>query len=272
VPVDEADELYGLALDAFVPERDALAKRLRADGRRDEANEVKALRKPSVAAWAVNQAVRSQPKAARALWQAGDALIAAQEDLLGGKGDARALRAAADTERDALDELVGAASGLLTGEGRDLGEGTLERVRETLHAAAIDPDGREDVAAGRAVRERAHAGLGGFGGLGADLSAPAAPAARAPRAKRAAPEPAEPKPKGKRAGRATAAPKPGGTATPAETKKQKADAAADERRAEAARREEERREAAEREAARRDAARRRAAAEREQREAARVLD
>jgi hypothetical protein len=58
VPVDEADELYGLALDAFVPERDALAKRLRADGRRDEANEVKALRKPSVAAWAVNQAVR----------------------------------------------------------------------------------------------------------------------------------------------------------------------------------------------------------------------
>ena len=87
-----ADALYGLPLDAFVPERDALAKRLRAEARRDEADEIKALRKPSVAAWAVNQAVRSQPKAARALWEAGDALIAAQDDLLAGKGDAAGLR------------------------------------------------------------------------------------------------------------------------------------------------------------------------------------
>ncbi|MEA2287422.1 MAG: hypothetical protein QOJ21_3465, partial [Solirubrobacteraceae bacterium] len=61
--VDDSDELYGLPLDAFVPERDALAKELRSDGRREEAAEVKALRKPSVAAWGVNQAVRSQPKA-----------------------------------------------------------------------------------------------------------------------------------------------------------------------------------------------------------------
>src|SRR3954451_21313497 len=59
------DELYGLALDEFVPRRDALAKRLRADGRREEAAEVAALRKPSVAAWAANQAIRSQPRAAR---------------------------------------------------------------------------------------------------------------------------------------------------------------------------------------------------------------
>src|SRR5919202_1156757 len=91
---DDADDLYGLALDAFVPDRDALAKRLRADGDRAAADEVKALRKPSVAAWAVNQAVRSQPKAARALWDAGDALIAAQDDLLAGRGDAAGLPAA----------------------------------------------------------------------------------------------------------------------------------------------------------------------------------
>src|SRR3954470_19480390 len=89
---DEADDLYGLALDAFVPERDALAKRLRADGRREDAAAVKALRKPSVAAWAVNQAVRSQPKAARDLWQAGDALIEAQDALLAGRGEPPAPR------------------------------------------------------------------------------------------------------------------------------------------------------------------------------------
>ncbi|HEX2106001.1 MAG TPA: hypothetical protein VHF51_20285, partial [Solirubrobacteraceae bacterium] len=239
MPVDEADELYGLPLDAFVPERDALAKRLRADGRRDEANEVKALRKPSVAAWAVNQAVRSQPSAARTLWQAGDALIGAQEDLLAGRGDARALRAAADAEREALDELAGAAAGLLTSEGRDLGEGTLERVRETLHAAAIEPDAREDVAAGRVVRERAHAGLGGLG-FGADaIQAPPAPR------RTRAPEPAERhKPASKRAAEPAAKAKRGTAKADA-----KADAA-ERRLAEAARREEERREAAEREAAR----------------------
>jgi hypothetical protein len=170
---DEADDLYGLPLDAFVPERDALAKRLRADGRRGAADEIKALRKPSVAAWAVDQVVRTQPKEARALWQAGDALIAAQEALLAGTGDAAALRTAVEDERAAVDGLLEAARGLLTGEGRDLGETTIERVRETLHAGAIDAEARADVAAGRAVRERAHAGLGPFG------AAPeAAPAAR----------------------------------------------------------------------------------------------
>ena len=65
VAADDADALYGLPLDAFVAERDALAKRLRTDGRGGDADEVKALRKPSVAAWAVNQVVRSQPNQRR---------------------------------------------------------------------------------------------------------------------------------------------------------------------------------------------------------------
>src|SRR4051794_29923050 len=169
---DGAADLYGVALEQCGGERDALAKRLRAEKRRADADEIKALRKPSVAAWAVNQVVRSQPKAARALWDAGDALVAAQEDLLAGRGDAAGLRAAAEGERAALDGLLDAARGLLTGEGRDLGEATIERVRETLHAAAIEPAAREDVAAGRATRERAHAGLGGFG----DVALPPAPA------------------------------------------------------------------------------------------------
>src|SRR3954470_423233 len=185
---DGADDLYGLALDAFVPERDALAKRLRAEGDRAAADDVKALRKPSVAAWAVNQAVRSQSKAARALWDAGDALVAAQDDLLAGRGGAAGLRAAAEGERAALDALLEAARGLLTGEGRDLGEGTIERVRETLHAAAIEPAAREDVEAGRATRERAHAGLGGFGDMA--LPAPAPPKAK-PNAKAKGPAPAK---------------------------------------------------------------------------------
>src|SRR4051794_33047128 len=181
---DGAADLYGVALEQCGGERDALAKRLRAEKRRADADEIKALRKPSVAAWAVNQVVRSQPKAARALWDAGDALVTAQDDLLSGRGDAAGLRAAAEGEREALDGLLEAARGLLTGAGRDLGEGTIERVRETLHAAAIDPGAREDVAAGRATREQAHSGLGAFGEVAARAPAPS-------RGKKTAAQPAD---------------------------------------------------------------------------------
>jgi hypothetical protein len=282
VAADDAEALYGLPLDAFVPERDALAKRLRAEKRRDEADEIKALRKPSVAAWAVNQAVRSQPKVARALWDAGDALVAAQEDLLGGRGDAAGLRAAAEGERAALDALLDAARGLLTSEGRDLGEGTIERVRETLHAAAIDPAAREDVAAGRATRERAHSGLGAFGEVTVRPSAPrsaGAPAAT-PAQARGADGPdvvteAKPAKGGKKKGGKAAkgkAAKARATEDPAAQRERAAATREAEREATAAAREEERRRAAAEERERRDAARARADAERELRDARRALE
>ena len=137
----DVDALYGLPLDEFVPERDALAKRLRADKRRDEATPVKALRKPSVAAWAANQALRSQPGQRKALLEAGDALRAAQEDLLAGRGDAAAARAAAEAERRAVGDLVAAARGLAR-EGGFPSATVLDRVRETLHAAATDDEAR----------------------------------------------------------------------------------------------------------------------------------
>ena len=60
---DETARLYGLPLDEFTAERDAVAKRLRADGEREEAARIKKLRKPSVPAWAVNQAARADAKA-----------------------------------------------------------------------------------------------------------------------------------------------------------------------------------------------------------------
>jgi len=165
----DADRLYGMELEAFVPERTALARRLRADGRREEAAAVAKLPKPSAAAWAVNQVVRTQRSEARALWEAGDALLAAQEALLAGSGDGAELRAASGRVQEALVPLLAAARGLLDGRGRALSEATLAKVAETLHAAAIDPDAREEVAAGRAVRELVHVGLGA-------VAAPSAPA------------------------------------------------------------------------------------------------
>jgi hypothetical protein len=158
---EEIDGLYGLPPEEFVPERDALAKRLRADKRRDEANAVKALRKPSVAAWAANQVLRSQPAQRQALLEAGDALREAQENLLAGHSDAAAARAAGEAERRAVADLVTAARGLAHGGGFP-SDTVLDRVRETLHAAATDDEARAEVEAARLTRERRPAAFSGL--------------------------------------------------------------------------------------------------------------
>jgi hypothetical protein len=182
----DADDLYGLPLDRFIPERGALAKALRVDKRRDEAAAVAALRKPSVAAWSVNQLVRTQHDAVAELFAAGDALRDAQSDLLAGRGDARALRAAGDEERAAVRRLVETARGLLTSEGHELSETVVERVADTLHAAALDEGLREQVREGRLERELRHVGLG----LG-ESPAPAAQPAVRPKREAAARAPAK---------------------------------------------------------------------------------
>ena len=59
-----ADELYGLALPEFTPTRDARAKELKAADAQ-LAPRVKALRKPSMAAWVVNLLVRQRVRPGR---------------------------------------------------------------------------------------------------------------------------------------------------------------------------------------------------------------
>ena len=54
--LDEAlDELYGTPPEGFTAARNALAKALKAEKRRDDADEVTALRKPNRLVWALNQ-------------------------------------------------------------------------------------------------------------------------------------------------------------------------------------------------------------------------
>jgi hypothetical protein len=175
----ESQELYGLPLERFTEERNALVKTLRREGRRDEAAEVSKLRKPSVAAWAVNQLVRTQRRDVASLFEAGDALREAQFQLLGGHGKADALRDAVEAERAAVDQLTERARGLLSSEGHELTSATLERVSETLNAAALDEDLRTRVRDGCLVRELHHVGLGGLGAAAPSRSVPrGAPASK----------------------------------------------------------------------------------------------
>jgi hypothetical protein len=151
VGTDEADRLYGLPLAEFIPERGALAKQLRADGRRDDAAVVAKLAKPSVAAWAANQVLRSQAKDARELLAAGDALADA---------DRTTLREAIGRHREVLGRLLAAADGLLDPNGRGLSAQTLERVQQTLNAASLDPGLREQAEQARLTTEQVYSGLG----------------------------------------------------------------------------------------------------------------
>ena len=188
VDVDVAD-LYGLPLDHFIPQRASLVRELRSGGEREQAAVVAALRKPSVAAWAVNQLTRTRRREVDALFRAGDALRDVQAGVLGGSADARDLRSAAEQERAAVDALVDIARGLLSSGGHELSVATTERVAETLHAAALDDNARRQVREGRLVRELRHAGLGA--GLGGAVAAPSSRPASSSRPARTADTSAE---------------------------------------------------------------------------------
>jgi hypothetical protein len=155
----QIDRLYTVPLDEFVERRNDLARSLRKDGDREAADEVEGLRKPTVPAWTVNQLARREKMRLRSLLTAGERLRKAHEKLLGG-GSPEALQQARDDERGAIAELAGAAASLLTEAGHPASEATLDRVRETLHAAAADEEIGQRVRAGRLEREEAVTGFG----------------------------------------------------------------------------------------------------------------
>ena len=70
-PDTRVDQLYDLPPGEFTAARNALAKALRAEGQRDDADRVAKLRRPTIAAWAINQAVRHHRDRVDALVDAG---------------------------------------------------------------------------------------------------------------------------------------------------------------------------------------------------------
>jgi hypothetical protein len=146
---DPVDELYLLPAGEFIATRDRLAAKLAAAEQRDRAREVKALRRPSVAAWVVNQLAHRHGAALRRLIDAGEVLRRAQRRVVRG-GGADELRAAAQSRREALRELRGLAGPIL----RQVGSAPhLDDVLATLEAASVDPGAAKAVTSGRLARE-----------------------------------------------------------------------------------------------------------------------
>jgi hypothetical protein len=193
-----AADLYGLPLEEFTPARDALARELRGAGNKEGAAEVKALRKPSVSAWAVNQAVRRRPQEAKALVKAGDELRKAQRGAVSGR-DTGGLREATAAHRRLVEELTEAARDALEERGA-APPATVTRIAQTLRAASIDKESAKALTAGTLSEDVEQTGFGPL--LSVVPSAPRRrprKAARKPKAKpapkRTPPPPKPPKPK-----------------------------------------------------------------------------
>ncbi len=155
---DPIDRLYQIDLEAFVAERNALAK---SSGRAD----VKSLQKPSVPAWAVNQLYWRHRGLFDRLVQAAEAMRDAHRRALSGK--AADIRSAEATHREAVREAVAAARKVLEGAGDPVTPATLEAVTRTLEALPA-PE-----ANGRLVRPLAPAGFEALAGLAARPTPPA---------------------------------------------------------------------------------------------------
>jgi hypothetical protein len=158
----DIDALYKLPLPEFTAARNALAGRLKKAGRGDEADRIKALNKPSVPAWAVNQLYWQHRDRFDRLIDAGERLRKAQASRLAGhSGD---IRGALDALREALSELTRLAADRLSDSGSSTTPDQMRRVTSTLEALAsigtvpngpqpgrlsdeVDPPGFETLAA-----------------------------------------------------------------------------------------------------------------------------
>jgi hypothetical protein len=158
VPEDELDRLYHGALEEFTSARNELAKELRDQREREAADWVKALPKPTHAAWLVNQLAARKPGEVKRLLEAASKLRELQGALLEGGVDEQRLRKAAAREREAAADLSETAQAL--GREHQVGAGILDRVAETPQAAAADPDVARAIELGRLTREQRATGFG----------------------------------------------------------------------------------------------------------------
>lgn len=155
MPVDidkELNGLYGVPPEEFVDERRRIERELREEDRRGEADEIKALGKPTTAAWIVNQLAREKKGDVDRLLAAGERLRTAQRAAVAGKGTSK-FDEAREEEAEARRALTDAAASLLEEQGRKASRQMLDQVDQTLRAAAVLDEGRELLARGRLVRE-----------------------------------------------------------------------------------------------------------------------
>ena len=184
----EVDELFTMPPTEFVAARNALAKALRADGHRDEAAAVAALRRPTVPDWALNAVALGEPDVVADAVDAAEHLRSVQAAALGDPSAAPDLRDAMAQARQAAGTLRKAAEGVLRQAGRPAGD--MSALTTRLNEVMVHPGLLGQLQSGRLGTAAVDA-LDPFSGAPASPSpsasgpAPARPARGATRPSRA---------------------------------------------------------------------------------------
>lgn len=150
-----ATQLYAEAPAEFIATRAALVKEAKASGDKDAAKEIAGLRKPSVAAWFINQVVHAQHPVVADLADLGARLRHATSAL-----DAAGITGMR-SERDAvLADLRRAARQVGEDQGQRISTSVESEVRDTGIAALADEAAQEVFGSGTMTRALVYAGFG----------------------------------------------------------------------------------------------------------------
>jgi hypothetical protein len=141
-----AEDLYALVPEEFTAARNARVKEAKADDR-ELGDRIAELRKPSPAAWIVNQLVREHPDAIDELLDLGSDLRDAQA-----AGDGKALTNIGSERRKLVSALLKQATEIADAADRSPSRAVLDEVEQTLIAATVDEAAGEALRTGRLVR------------------------------------------------------------------------------------------------------------------------
>ncbi|MEV4266564.1 hypothetical protein [Kribbella sp. NPDC049584] len=152
---EAADALYAAPAADFIATRNQLAKQLKADGDPVGSTRLKAMRKPTVAAWVTNLVARKAPDELDDLLALGDEFREATADLDGDR-----LRELTPKRHELLDKLAKEAARLAAEDGQKISADVGQKLRETLDAALVDPAAGDAVREGRLSSALRHVGFG----------------------------------------------------------------------------------------------------------------
>ena len=147
--------LYAASPDDFMAARSALVAAAKAAGQAGTATEIGKLRKPSLAAWAVNLTARAAPDVVTALTELGAQMRSAQSRI-----DTGALSAMRGERDAAVDAFVRAATESVSAAGRKLSAAAQQDVRATAIAALADERASAAVTSGQLTRALSYSGFG----------------------------------------------------------------------------------------------------------------
>jgi hypothetical protein len=148
-------QLYAATPNRFTPLRAELVAQAKEAGDADLAKQIGALRKPTIAAWAMNHFVRTRPDDLAEFRSFAELLREAQRTL-----DADQLRALGRERAKRVDALGLEIAAAAKDAGQSVGAGALAEVHETLVALIGDEEAEKKILTGALVKALSYSGFG----------------------------------------------------------------------------------------------------------------